>query len=52
MYYRFAHSAEYITVVSESVAEDPNVSIPRRFQDLGTLWRLHLDLHIHNVVAT
>ena len=39
-----------IAIVSKSVAEDPNVSIPRHFQELGlpygTLWRiLHLDLH-------
>ena len=52
VYHRFARSAENIAIVSESVAEDPNVSIPRRSQELGlsygTLWRiLHLDLHLH-----
>ena len=48
----FVRSAENIAIVSESVAEDPNVSIPRRSQELGLsygiLWRiLHLDLHLH-----
>jgi hypothetical protein len=52
VHHRFARSAENIAAVSESVAEDPNVSIPRRSQELGlsygTLWRiLHLDLHLH-----
>ena len=47
-----AHSTENIAIVNESVAEDPNVSIPHRSQELGlsygTLWRiLHLDLHLH-----
>ena len=28
--YRFARSAENIAIVSESVADDPNESIPRR----------------------
>ena len=50
--YRFARSPENIAIVSESVAEDPNVSIPCRSQELGLsygiLWRiLHLDLHLH-----
>ena len=48
---RFARSAENITIASESVAEDPNVSIPCRSQQLGlsgTLWRiLNLDLNLH-----
>ena len=49
---RFARSAENIAIVSESVAEEPNVSISRRSQELGqfygTLWRiLHLDLRLH-----
>ena len=49
---RFDRSAEHIANVSESVVEDPNVSIPCRCQQLGrsygTLWRsLHLDLHLH-----
>ena len=40
---------ENIAILSESVAKDPNVSIPHRSQELelsyGTLWRnLHLDL--------
>ena len=48
----FACFAENIAIVSESAAEDPNVSIPRRSQELGlsygTLWRfLHLHLHVH-----
>ena len=30
----FARSAENIVIVSESVAEDPNVSIARRSQEL------------------
>ena len=49
---RFARSAEIIAIVSETFAEDPNVSIPRSSQEFGlfysTLWRiLHLDLHQH-----
>ena len=52
VHHRFACSAEIIAIVSESVVEDPNVSIPHRSQKLGlsyrTLWRiLHLDLHLH-----
>ena len=52
VHHRFARPAEYITILSESVAEDPNVLIPRRCQELGlsydTLWRLlHSDLHLH-----
>ena len=52
VHHRFARYAENIAIVSESVAEDPNVSIPRRPQELGlsygTLWRiLHLDLHLY-----
>ena len=43
VYHRFAGSAENITNVSESVAEDPNVPISRRSQELG----LHLDQHLH-----
>ena len=35
VYCRFAGSAENIFVVSESVAENPNVSISRRSQELG-----------------
>ena len=49
---RFASSAQNIAIVSESAAEEPNVSIPYRSQELGqycgTLWRiLHLDRHLH-----
>ena len=49
VHHPFARSAE---IVSESVVEDPTVSIPRHSQELGlfygTLWRiLHLDLHLH-----
>ena len=53
MHHCFARFArKNIAIVSESVAEDPNMSIPRRPQELGlscgTLWRfLHLDLHLH-----
>ena len=32
---RFARSAKNIAIVSESVAGYPNVSIPRRSQELG-----------------
>ena len=51
MHHRFASSAENIAFASKSVAVDPNVSIPRRSQQLGrsyaTLWCiLHLDLHL------
>ena len=56
MYHRFARSAENFAIVSESVAEDPNVSIPRRSQELRpsytTLWRiLHLDLHLYPYIV-
>ena len=49
---RFARSAENIAIVSESVAEDPNVYIPRCFLELGLsygiLWCIvHLGLHLH-----
>ena len=52
IHHRFARSAENIAIVSKTVAEDPNVSIPRRPEKLGvsysTLWRiLHFDLHLH-----
>ena len=52
MHHRFARCAENITIVSESVDEDPNMSIPSRSQELGLpygiLWRiLLLDLHLH-----
>ena len=35
VHYRFACFAENIAIVSESVAEDTNVSIPCRSQELG-----------------
>ena len=35
VHHRFAYFAENIVIVSESVAEDLNVSIPRRPQELG-----------------
>ena len=35
VHHRFARSADNIAIVSESVAEDPNVSIPCRSQELG-----------------
>ena len=49
---RFACSGENIATVSQSVAENPNVSIPRRSHELGlsygTLCRiLHLNLNLH-----
>ena len=49
---RFARSVKNIAIVGDSVAEDSNVSIPLRSQELelsyGTLWSiLHLDLHLH-----
>ena len=52
VHHRLARSAEKIAAVCQSVAEDPNVSIPRRSQEsglsYGILWRiLHLDLHLH-----
>ena len=52
VYYCFARSAENIAIISESVAEVSNMSIPHRSQGLGlsygTVWRiLHLDLHLH-----
>ena len=52
MYHRFAPSAEDIAIVNESIAEDPNVSISRRSEQLrlsyGPLWSiLHFDLHLH-----
>ena len=52
IYNRFARTTESIAIVSESVAEDPHVSIPHHSQELGlsysTLWPiLHLDVHLH-----
>ena len=52
MNHRFARSAEDIAIVRESVDEDPNVSFPRRSQELGlsygTLLRiLNLYLYLH-----
>ena len=51
IHHRFTRSAENNGIVSESVAEDPNVSIPRPSQEVGlsygTLWRiLHVNLHL------
>ena len=51
-HHRFARSAKNFAIVSESVAEVPNMLIPRRSNELGlsygTLWRiLHLNLHLH-----
>ena len=45
-------SVENIAIVSENIVEGPNMSIPRRSQELGlsygTFWRiLHLDLHLY-----
>ena len=52
VHHRNVRSAENIAAVAASVEDDPNVSIPRRAQQLGlsntSLWRiLHLDLHLH-----
>ena len=52
VHHRFVHSTENIAIVSESIAEDPNVSFPHRSQQLGlsygTLWRIfHLNLYLH-----
>ena len=52
VHHRFARSAENIAIVSESVAEDQNVSIPCRSLELGmtynTLCRiLHLNVQLH-----
>ena len=52
MHHRFVRSAENIAIVSESVIEDQNVSIPRRSQDLGLPYGtlshiLLLDPHLH-----
>ena len=42
VHHRFARPDENIAILSESVAEDPNMSTPRRSQELGlsygTLW--------------
>ena len=49
--HRFVRSAENIVIVSESVAEGPNVSIPCHSQDLGlfygTLWLYFTFRHLH-----
>ena len=43
VHHYFARSAENIAIVSETVAEDQNEWIPRRYQELrlpyGILWR-------------
>ena len=41
VHHHFADSAKYIAIVSESGAEDPNVSIPRCSQVLGYFIMLH-----------
>ena len=35
VHHRFARSAKNIAIVSENLAEDPNVSIPLPSQELG-----------------
>ena len=35
VHYRFARSSDNITIVSESVAEEPKMSTPLRSQELG-----------------
>ena len=52
VHHRFGSFAENIAIVSESVAEDKNVLIPRRSQELGlsygTLWHiLDSDPYLH-----
>ena len=48
VHHRFAHSAKNIAIVNESVAEDSNVTIPRRPPELGPFYGiLPLDLHLH-----
>ena len=53
VHHRLARSAEIIAIVSESVAEGPNVSIPRRPQKSGLSYGTlllhirHLDLHLY-----
>ena len=46
--HRFVRSTENIAIVSDSVAEDPNVSIPRRSEELGMSYGTlcHI-LHLH-----
>ena len=50
--HRFTRSTENIAIVSENVAENPNVSNPCQSHELGlsygTLWHIfHLNLHTH-----
>ena len=52
VHHRYARFAENIAIVSESVAEGPNVSICRCSQELELSYSifghiLHLDLHLH-----
>ena len=52
VHHRNVRSAENIAAVAASVEDEPNVSIPRRAQQLGlsntSLWQiLHMDLHLH-----
>ena len=52
VHHRFACSAENIDIASESVAEDPNVSISRLSQELWLSYStlqliLHLNLHLY-----
>ena len=52
VHHRFVRSAENTAILRENVAEDPNMSIPRRSPEselfYGTLLRIvHLDLHLH-----
>lgn len=52
VHHRNVRNIENVVAVAGSVAEDPNLSIPRRAQQLGlsygSLWRiLQLDLHLH-----
>ena len=51
--HKYCEACAPCAIVTKSVAEGPNVSIPLRSQELGlsygTLWRiLHLDLHLHH----
>ena len=52
VHHLFAHSSENNSIVSESMAEEPNVSIPRGSQELGLYCGtlqciLYLDLRLH-----
>ena len=41
VHHRFVRSSKNIAIVSESVAEDPNVSVPRRPQEVRLSYVAH-----------